>query len=328
MDQKHQRFESFNRLFLTDLADSKSLEFGNRNIWTKSLGTDLRDRLSVAGGGSYFTSDLETNDTNYDLNAKTEYTKNFKKALNLTSAELSFGDSGIDTIYSVRLFDELNYDVSRALSVRGRTTVGLNELGDVFGAGTSLAIRKFINFLSSYDYIDFAASEGRTKNHLFSLDMNGRLYRNITFNSRNSYKIRDVNGSSPFNEKILDLRADLFWVLRLMSINFGVSRINTKSKHTDTIGGESPVDITVKSLYSNISAPLLRGMFMTVNTSYTKDMNGNVLSFEPVINWNLRQATLSAEYNMRKVSGEDNFTDHRIFFRFTRAFSRGIRGFW
>jgi len=327
-EQDNTKFDSYNRAYLTDIGDSRTLQLSNRNLWDKRLGSDLRDNVALSGGGSYFKSDQESTPSNYDLNARAQYNKNYSKLWNRASADLLFGDSGEDTIYLVRLFNEANYDLSKRLSLRGRFAVGRNELGEEYGAGANLWIRTFINLLPGYDYSTVAASEGRTNTHSFSFDMNGIIYRSVTFNSRNSYSIREVSGSNPFKEKVLDLRGDVFWFIRLLNINIGASHIKVSRNDSGLLEGETPVDVKVTSLYSNISAPLFKNAFLTMNTTYTKDLMQKTLSFRPTINWNIRQVNLTAEYELRNTSGERDVTDHRIFFRLVRTFSKGLRRFW
>lgn len=325
--QKNERFESFNRLSLSDDGDSRALNLSNNNIWGKSLGSNLRDHLTVAGGGSYFTSDLESSPTNYDLKARSEYTKNFIKIWNRSAAEAIYGDSGMDTIYSVSLFNETNYDLSKLLSLNGRVNAGQNELGDEYGAGAGLMVRTFINISPYYDFNRGSDSEGRTTTHRFKLDMNGRIYRTMTFNSRNVYKTRKVSGSKPFEEKVLDLRGDIFWILRRMNINFGATRIAATKSESELPDGEESVDFDVTSIYSNISAPLFRNAFLTLNSTYTKNQE-ETFSIRPIINWHARQVTFTAEYELRRTSGESDITDHRILLRFTRTFAKGLRNPW
>lgn len=327
-EQGNNRFESKNRLYFTDLGDSKTLNLSNKNYWDKRLGTDLKDNLTFTYGGSFIESDVSRS-SDLVINARAQYIKNFKKLRNMTSADLGFGSAGADTIYSVRLFDEANYDLSRLLSLGGRVALGRNELGAEFGAGAGLLVRTFINILPNYDFNSIAASEGRTNTHSFSLNMNGPIYKNIILNSRNSYRIREVSGSNPSKEKVLDLRGDVFWVLQWMNINLGASYINVRNSDGGLVEGEAQAqeDIKVTSLYSNLSAPLLKGAFLTLNTTYTKDMKEKTFSIRPIINWNVRLLTLTAEYELRKTSGENDVTDHRIFFRLTRTFSKRLRGF-
>jgi hypothetical protein len=230
--------------------------------------------------------------------------------------------------------NETNYDLSKRLSLNGRLSIGRNELGELYGAGAGLWVRTFISIMPRYDFTSSAASEGRTTTHDFSLDMNGRISSSMTFNSRNSYMIRKVSGSYPFEENVLDLRADFFWILKYMNINLGAARLETEKSERDirrSQGGvgvdlrQEAVDLEVTSLYSNLSAPLSRNIFLTLNSNYTKDLKQETLSIRPIINWNLRQVTLTAEYELRKTSGETNAIDHRIYLRLTRSFMKRLR---
>jgi hypothetical protein len=228
------------------------------------------------------------------------------------------------------LHNETKYDFSRRLSLTGRGNIGRNELGEVYGAGVGLQVLTFIRILPEYNFNRRAVSEGRATIHDFRFDLEGRIARELTFNSRNSYKIREVSGDAPFKEKVLGLKADLFWRLRLMNINLGVSRLDTnkKSQRTETGAEETEVDYVLTSAYSNLSTELYRNMFLTLNSSYQTSENREIFVLRPVITWNMRQVILSAEYELKKRNEETNTTEHRVFFRLTRTFARLLRNPW
>jgi hypothetical protein len=323
--EKNERFSSFNNLDLVRIEDGKNGALSSDNTWTKGFGNDF---LTVAGGGSYGMSNSASD--SYAIRASSQYTKNLPNIRSLSGVAVNYGDSGTDEIYLAELHNETTYDFSRRLSLTGRGNIGRNELGEVYGAGVGLQVLTFIRILPEYNFSRRAASEGRTTNHDFRFDLEGRIARELTFNSRNSYEYREVSGEAPVKEKILDLRVDLFWRLRFMNINLGVSRLDTnkKSQRKETGAEEAEVDFALTSAYSTLSMELYRNMFMTLNSSYTTSENREVFILRPVITWNMRQVILSAEYELKKRNEETNTTEHRVFFRLTRTFARLLRNPW
>lgn len=337
LKEKKERIESFNRLDLRDIDTRKALELSSRNTWSKSLGKNLKDKLAISGGGSYFNSNDLATPENYKLVARSEYTKNFIKMWNRSSADLNYGDSGVDEIYFARFSNETNYDLSKRHSLNGRLSVGRNELGELYGAGAGIWVQTFIRIMPRYDFTRVAASEGKTTNNDFSLDLDGRIAKNLTFNSRNFYIIREVSGSAPFKEKALNLRADFFWTLSFMNINLGATRVETKKNERDArISGSGlgvvstgeEVDLEVTSIYANLSTPLSRSAFLNFRASYTEDREKETFEINPIITWHRRRISLTAEYEFRKISGETDRTDHRIYMRLTRSFAGRLRKFW
>ena len=323
--EKKERLESYNSLDLSDDDDRRSLKLSSNTLWEKQLGKE--DTLNISGGGSYFTSDNEDSAENYELTARSEYTKNFVKILNRLNADLKYGDSGTDEIYLLSLSNDTNYDHSRRLSLNLRENIGRNELGESYGAGVGLQVWTGISISPRYDFHRSAASEGKTITHHFDLDMAGRILRDLTFNSRNALKFEEVRGSSPSKEKILDLRLDFFWALQLMDINFGASRVETKTSEVVDSGSEQ-VDIMLTSVYSNLSVPLKRNMHLTLNSSYTSDRRVKTFVFNPIFAWYLRQITFNAEYELIKPFGVNEAVDHRVYFRLTRSFAKRLRNWW
>lgn len=321
--EANKKFEIRNRLFLTDYNDTKSLNFTNTTLWFKNLGPTLKDSLGMVGGGQYYRSE---DNQNYNINATATYTKYLlgESLRNVSVANALVGQTQDETIYNLGLVEDITYNLSRIFVLNTRAGVGQNELGTNFMIGAGFSTRTAFYIAPFYDYSSTATSEGRNNSHTFTLNMGARLARNLNFISTNTYKITSVSGDEPYKEDTLTMRGDLYWYISRFSINLGASYQAFKKRN-----GEE-VDTGTTAIYSNISTFLMRRMFLNLRTIYETSKNGEkTVTFFPSLNWYIRLLTVSAEYEMKKTSGGElkNRTDHRIYLRLTRVFTRNIWGF-
>lgn len=319
--EESKRLQLRNRLFITDNGGKIALNLSDFILWGKKVGPGLRDDLILAGGSNFFTS---SDSTSYDVNAAGNYSKYFNPGFwNTISSSLNFGKTDSSTLYSAAASNELHYQISRLLSLQNTLAVGQNELGTAFGASVGLSTATPITVSPSYYYSNAPLSEGRTTSHTFTLDVSGRIFRRLSFNSQGSYTINQVEGTEPSRGRSLTLRADLFWSLYRLNFNIGGSYIRSRTTNGAT------TDTAATFIYSNISAPLFRRAFLQLNTTYQQDNNGGkMLIIHPILGWNYRLTTLTAEYEMDKTFGAGNdLTNHRLYFRLTRSFFKSLRGF-
>jgi len=319
----NKKLEIYNRLYLTDYNDSKSLNLTNRTVWFKNLGSSMKDNLGISGGGSYYKSE---DNQNYNLNATiTLNSYSFGDSLRNTSIVNGlFGQNDNETVYNIGVLNDMSYNLSRIFVLNGRAGVGQNELGTNFLIGAGFSTRTAFYIAPDYTFTSTATSEGRNNSHTFTLNMGTRILRNLNFISTNTYKITSVGGDEPYNEDTLSLRGDLYWYISRLSINVGASHQVFKKKN-----GEK-VDNGTTAIYSNISTFLTRRMFFNMRTIYETSKNGEKsLTIFPSVSWYIRLVTISAEYEMKKISGGllGNRTDHRLYFRLTRIFRKNIWGF-
>lgn len=359
--QKGTRLRVYNRLYYIDYGGSSTLDLSDLTRWSKQLGVNPLDLLTLFGTGDYTKSD---GGQSYNLTASGIYGKALTPSLrNTVTASLGFGRSVTGPVYAVFAEDDPAYTLSRTFTVTNRFFGGATELGANYGAGLGLTANTyFINLAADYVYSSLALDEGRKDTHWVDLTLTGRLAGALTFSSRNSCHISRWSDSMTLKEKGCNLRADIYWNVSRFFINFGATELYLSQKGEVVLEGNgispNPLDgvdgtgngvagptlsdlstggivtgvpvMRVTSVYANVSAPLARTVSSTLLSTYTKDSLGEtVIDIHPMINWYFRQVFLTAEYEMIRTSGGSfPATVHRVFLRLTRSFSSLLRPFF
>ena len=316
------RADIYNRALFRDYSNYESFMFDHLTNWSRNIGKDRRDLLNLSGSARY--SYLET-EQSYDLKASGSYFHYLStRARDTISAAAGYGYNGSDDVYSIFLSNTLSYDISKMFGISNSLSIGQTELGTSYGAGAGLNINTFINIGTYYDFSSSVLNEGRKDTHRFRLDFSGVLRRNMTFSSRNTYFIINQSGSEPYRQRGYELRGDFYWSFPRFNINIGASQILTRTENKE----ETETGIT--SIYSTISSYLSRRLYLSLMSSFSKYKDGvSLLSIHPILNWQIRMVTLTAEYELLKTHGNDkNSTEHRILLRLTRRFERAIRPFF
>lgn len=312
-----ERVEILNRMLLTDYSDRTTFSLSNRSSWFKRFGPELRDNMTVSGGGNYFQSESASN---YNLGGSVTYNKYFSERFrDMVSGSVGYGKSDIENIYTISVSNGLEYNISRFLTFSKMITLTQTELGTSFLGNVGFAVKSFILLSPYYEYSTTAETGGRLTYHKFNFDFSGRLFRRLGFTSQNYYKIAEFSGIEPYNEKTLSLRGDIYLSLWRLNINLGANSISVKK----TDGEEADIGLT--TIYSNLTAPISRRIFLTVSSYYQIEKGGKkLLSIKPILTWYYRLINLTAEYELRKT---EDVTDHRVLLRLTRNFARPIRRF-
>lgn len=319
-DKLAKRLDIYNRVFMSDYNDMKSFMVSSNTIWSRWLGKDRRDLLSLTGGGYFFKSE---NIQNYNIGGTGTYNKYFSEIFRDTiSSSLNFGKNNDETIYSIQASNVIYYNASRRVQITNNLGAGYSDLGTNFKGGLGLTLRTVVDIFTSYDFSTAGTEEGRSNTHYFTFGFSGRLMRDLNFTSRNSYALTNVSGDEPYRQRTLELRGDIYWRFWRFNINIGAIHLRLKKENNDE------VDTGITSVYSNINTYLSRRMSLSLSTTYSKDRKGeSILSVHPILSWYIRMVALSAEYELVKHKGlEKSVTDHRVFFRLTRTFMRTFRG--
>lgn len=319
-DKLAKRLDIYNRVFLKDYNDLKSFMVSNTTTWSRWLGKDRRDVLSLTGGGYYYNSE----DTqNYNIGGTGTYNKYFSEAFrDSVTTTLNYGKNNENSIYSILASNVIYYSPSRRVLITNNLGGGYTDLGTNFRGGLGITVRTIIDLTASYDFSSSATDEGRSDTHYFNFGFSGRVMRDLTFTSRNYYALTTVRGAEPYKQKTLELRGDIYWRVWRFNISLGASHFRLRKDDSDE------VDTGLTSVYSNISTYLARRTYLSLSTTYSKDRRGeSILSVHPILSWSFRMVALTAEYEMiKRKMGEEKTTDHRLFFRLTRTFVRTFRG--
>ncbi|SPP99713.1 hypothetical protein NBG4_110016 [Candidatus Sulfobium mesophilum] len=332
-DKTTERLDVLNRVILKDENGVESLSLRNLTTWQKYVGERKKDLLSFWGNGDYFKSDISEN---HDVGVTGAYSKVFSPRLrDDVKVHYDQGRTDAGPVYDANVDNSISYILSKIFTVTNLLSVGQTELGASYEAGLGLTVTtKPVIAVMNYFYSSSALDEGRQNSHRLDLTVTGRLARNLSFQSRNYFRISDVKGTEPFKVRGFDLRTDFYWNISRYLINFGVSETTLHETTGQTAGAEiagvpQSTSFRSTSLYSNISTYLWRNMFMTLATSYTTSSEGETtLDIHPILNWHVRQTTLSAEYEMIRRSGTTSVTDQRVLIRLTRVFEKLVKRFW
>jgi len=315
------RLDIYNRIFLRDYNDVKSIMLSNTTLWSRWLGKDRKDLLSFTGNAQVFKDEEFLN---YNIGGTGTYNKYFSESLRDTiSSSLNYGRNNDETLYSINASNVIYYNASRNFLITNNLSTGYSDLGANFRGGIGLTFRTVVDIMTSYDFSSSATDEGRADSHYMTFGLSGRISRNLNFNSRNSYSITTVRGEEPYRQKSLEIRGDIYWRIWRLYVNLGAIHLLVKKENADSTETGST------SLYSNISTYLSRRASLNLSTTYTKIKNGESLfSIHPILSWSFRLVSITAEYEMlRHKDNDKSYTDHRVFMRLIRTFSRNIRGF-
>lgn len=319
-DKLAKRLDIYNRVFFRDYNDLKSFMVSNTTTWSRWLGKDRRDVLSLTGGGYYYNSE---GTQNYNIGGTGTYNKYFSEAFrDSVTTTLNYGKNDEDTIYSILASNVIYYSPSRRVLITNNLGGGYTDLGTNFRGGLGITVRTIMDLTASYDFSSSATDEGRSDTHYFNFGFSGRVMRDLTFTSRNYYALTTVRGAEPYKQKTLELRGDIYWRVWRFNINLGASHFRLRKDDSDE------VDTGLTSVYSNISTYLARRTYLSLSTTYSKDRRGeSILSVHPILSWSFRMVALTAEYEMiKRKMREEKTTDHRLFFRLTRTFVSTFRG--
>ncbi len=319
-DKLAKRLDIYNRVFFRDYNDLKSFMVSNTTTWSRWLGKNRRDVLSLTGGGYYYNSE---GTQNYNIGGTGTYNKYFSEAFrDSVTTTLNYGKNDENTIYSILASNVIYYSPSRRVLITNNLGGGYTDLGTNFRGGLGITVRTIMDLTASYDFSSSATDEGRSDTHYFNFGFSGRVMRDLTFTSRNYYALTTVRGAEPYKQKTLELRGDIYWKVWRFNISLGASHFRLRKDDSDE------VDTGLTSVYSNISTYLARRTYLSLSTTYSKDRRGeSILSVHPILSWSFRMVALTAEYEMiKRKMREEKTTDHRLFFRLTRTFVRTFRG--
>jgi hypothetical protein len=318
---RHTNLTIYNRLYMTDFDTTKSLLFRNTTTWTKNLGPDFRDTLTIGGWGDFFTSQ---GITTYDLGASGMYSKIFSERFaNSTNSTFTFGKGPENTLHSEALANTFTYRLSRIFTFTNYLLAGFNQSGGNYAFSAGISTNTAVAVFSGYTFSSVVDPSGRTSQHSVNFDLNGSPFGNVFLASQNSYTITDISGDYPAKEKRLSLKGDAYWGINRFAFNLGAYHIRIKQ----TDGQQA--DVGSDTVFGNIATYLAKRMYFNLSTSYSRNTDGaNIFQVHPLLGWYMRKLSMTAEYEMRKTSGNGrDETDHRIFFRATRYFSELLRQF-
>lgn len=317
---KHQRFESYNRFLLLYSDNNDYLSYSTRNTWQKRLGASLRDSVYAAAVANIYSADSSLD---HSVGFSGGYYKHFSERFNnAISFDLNVSNSGGKTIHSESISNTFNYQLLRTLLLTNTVTLGLTEAGADYAFSIGLSSRTRFPVTAAYSLQSSALSDGRRKEHLFSLDISGVLYRDIRFSTRNSYRFSDVEGDTSYNQKVLSLNADLFWRVSRFDISLGATHSTVRTSN----------GVNAKSGYTSIRATastyLRKRLYLTVSSSFTSTEGGDsVFNVSPTLSWYIREVAVLASYEFYRMSGDTDSTDHRLYLRVSRHFERKLRPF-
>jgi hypothetical protein len=327
--------DSNNLLQLRDIDGLEALYALTNNIWTKVFDAKRRDTLMVVGSGSAFSSDTYTV---YNVNASSTYAKLFTDRLynSLYGSVNYMNDDAGQSNLSEGIANSFVYTISRALTFSNRTHLGYSSDGPAYGVGVQLNLNKRVFSSIGYDVNVTNEEEGSRTDHLFTFYFSGSLGRDLSFNSRNRYSI--TRGPASFSEKKLDLNGDVYWVFARIRFSLGIRylSVDTSGLPWEDADIMMPVHWTDPGKRTSTAVRLTASRFferrklgITVSSSYYWNNDGSSFySLYPVLTWNYRQVSLSAEYELTRVDDKaGKWTNQRVFLRLTRKIDAVIRPF-
>lgn len=304
------------------LDDRRDIVLSSSVNWSRPMG---RDFLQVTGGVGYLNTSINgEGSTSYNTAAAVSYGKFISPRLsNTVSLGMAFENTTDRTSHSEVLEDTVTADLSRLFRGTGRAFLGNSSGGAQYGTEINLYTKTRIYVNPGYAFTSSSLDEGRTNTHIFNLNASGPIIGNLSFYTYARYTIKDVSETdNPYTEDSLSFSGNLYWLLPKTSLTLGgaYSEVTKKDGLTDRT--------SVTSLNASMLRILGRNAFLTVLGTWTRDSSRQeTLEVRPRLQWNLRETSLSAEYNYRRLSGPNRLasTDHRLFIRLIRAFSRNLR---
>jgi hypothetical protein len=323
--------ESYNTLNIFDDRGDNGVSFIDRTTWIKYLGKNLKDTLTISGGGLYNKRDERDE---YLLNLNCAYNRHVsERFLNYTSASTSYGELDDDTVHREEIKNLLHYRISDRLTLSNEVQLGNTEEGIFYGLNIGLNTYKRISISPSYDYRYYELDDGSQDIHTFRLDFSGPIWRRMTFYSQNYYRIEDVDRrKEEFKEKTLHLRANILWRFSRYSVSLGASYRDIKLSDKSIIGvGSQDKDTTLTTIHATMSTYLSRRLFLYIYSYYQKEKDGIALfTFSPQLTWQWRLLRATVQYTLKITNPEErsSTTDHRLFIRTTRQIQSVFKPFW
>jgi len=319
--EKTSRFESWNTLLIDDVEPINTLDARSSNVWTKSLGPDLKDSIALAAGGGYTTSSNGLSE--YNLTSNGAYSKQVSDRFrNSVFAQASYDqNSG----HAENVGDNVEYRLSPATILTGSGSVGDAASGLIYSGGLSFSLLGQ-RTITTAGYVYSVSPDGfneSTTEQTASLDLSGTLWRNMSFTSHNYYRITDISGTGGYNEKELDLMGNAFWAIAAYRLSLGYG-------YDSADRSDQPGTVNSTAISLTLSRYLERQKLLFTITGFYSHSNvgGNAYSIYPLVVWNYRMVTVTADYQLIKTeNGPLSITEQRILVRFTRRIDYAIKPF-
>ncbi|HAM50933.1 MAG TPA: hypothetical protein DCP92_09695 [Nitrospiraceae bacterium] len=338
---KTSRFESWNSVIDDKIYSSSTLNVTTNNVWMKSLGPQLKDSITLSGGG-YYTQN--TNLSTYNLSTSGLYMKQLSERLrNSIYSGVTYEQSD-GTFHSESISDSVWYRVAPALELSAIAGVGNATNGPVYNGGVTLALTKRIYISLGYDYsvTQSASTEeavtppeltqnpvtvetvgGKQTEQQISLNLSGAIGYNLSFTAQNFYRITDTSGTGGYTEKQLDMRGDVYWAILAYRLSLGYVYVSTdESNLVPSRVSSTALRLTLSRFFER------RRLFLSISGYYLYNNDGTwTYSVYPMALWNYRMVTVSAEYQMVKTNAIGELTDNRFILRVTRKIDYAVKPF-
>lgn len=308
------RYETF--------EDRRSFDVRSRMNYNKPI---EKDNLSITGSMEF----INTSSSGESLNTfisdfLATYTRYVSPRFTYAPyVSLAFGKDSNTTTHAERAGSSVNVEISRFFGGNGGVYFGASQNGLEYGLDTSIYTKTKLRLSGGYSFASLSPENGRTVSHRFNLGASGQVLSNVAVATTLQYNLNDVSEPvNPYSEEFILGNANITWRFGKTSVAVGGSYTSSLKQNT------TEEKNTVTSVNVNLSQLLTRRTFLNVYGLWLKDSKDNRnIEVRPRMSWTRGQTRLDVEYDYLKssVSGAPYTTEHRVFVRVVRNFSRNFR---
>jgi hypothetical protein len=311
------RLELFNRIeyYKQESVDDSVISFRNSSIWSKPLGNNNFDNITVQGG----LQAVKADETTYAADFSPVYSKRLSPRITDTiGLAAAYTKTPNENNHYEYVFNNLYYDASRYLSLTFNTSLGITQDGSIFAAGISGSTKTRIALTAGYDIAMVDNPDGRQTAHNFSMTAAGPLFRRLTFSTSAKYTRTDFpeleNDIS--SEDTTQIIGNIYYPFSRASLILEGQYMNVK-RNNGSLQEQTKTHMLSASYYRIIS----RRVLFSLAAIWTKSEPGTTqYELRPRLSVAYRQLNLNLEYQYIKITDPFDIATHKLLVNLTRSF--------
>ena len=310
------RFEIFNRIdyYSQESADDPVISFTNSTIWSKPIGNNNFDTLSIGGGLQFVTAA----ETSYAANISPVYMKRLSPQItDSVGIAAAYTKTPKEDNYYEYLFNNLYYDASRYLTLTFNTSLGFTKNGSIIAAGISASTKTRIALTAGYDIAQVDTIDGRQTNHNFSMTAAGPLFQRMTFSTSAKYTRSDIPEFDNFStsEDTTQIIGNIYYPFSRSTLMLEGQYM--KVKRNGTLIEETKTRMLTATYYRIITKRIL----FNLTALWSKTEPGiTYYEVKPRLSVVYRQLSLNLEYQYLKETDPFDIARHKLLVNLTRSF--------